>query len=75
MQNGWRKERRTAYFCQLEKRQKSNAVHCLIINEKVITDPKLISEGVYSISDIYYFSYSYKNGKEFLKDKRLYSTD
>jgi len=41
-------EKNTAYFCQLEKRrQKNNAVNSLIVNEKVITDPKLISEEVY----------------------------
>jgi len=43
-------------------------VNSLIVNEKVITDPKLISEVVYSFySDIYSSSYSVKNGQEFLE--------
>lgn len=48
-------EKNTAYFCQIQKRrQKSNAVHSLIFNYEVITDPKLISEEIYSFySDIY----------------------
>jgi len=62
-------EKNTAYFCQIQKRrQKSNSVHSLIINDEVITDPKLISEEIYSFySDIYSSSYSDKNGKEFLE--------
>lgn len=33
-------EKITAYFCRLEKRrQESNAVHSLFINDEVITDP------------------------------------
>jgi len=61
-------EKNTAYFCQLEKRRQNNVVNSLIVNEKVITDPKLISEVVYSFySDIYSSSYSVKNGQEFLE--------
>ncbi len=60
-------EKNTAYFCRLEKRrQQSNAIHSLIINDEV--DPKLISEEIYSFySNIYSSSYSENNGKEFLE--------
>ncbi len=63
-------EKNTAYFCRLEKRrQQSNAIHSLIINDEVITDPKLISEEIYSFySNIYSSSYSENNGKEFLEN-------
>ncbi len=62
-------EKNTAYFCRLEKRrQQSNAIHSLIINDEVSTDPKLISEEIYSFySNIYSSSYSENNGKEFLE--------
>ncbi len=41
-------EKNMAYFCWLEKRrQQSNAIHSLISNDEVITDPKLISEEIY----------------------------
>ncbi len=37
-----------AYFCWLEKRrQQSNVIHSLIINDEVITEPKLIYEEIY----------------------------
>lgn len=64
-----RRSENTAYFCWLEKRrQESNAVRSLIINDEVITDPKWISEEIYSFySNIYSSSYSENNAKEFLE--------
>lgn len=61
-------EKNTAYVCRLEKRrQDSNAVHSLLINDEIITDPKSISKEIYSFySNIYSSSYSENNAKEFL---------